>query len=172
MMEGGLNPGGEAAREVEAARLFGLAPGASVNPLYCHRFVVDAGMARPGLRFDRAEAVVPGDKPLGLASTGVLGLNSERPRASQWPSADVLFDSMARVAKAKAIGVILTGMGEDGAIGLLEMKKAGACTITEDKSTCVVSGMPAAALRTGEAVQSLPIDLVAGRASLLVADTA
>ena len=58
------------------------------------------------------------------------------------PSVDVLFDSVAQVAKADAVGIILTGMGGDGAKGLLNMRKAGAKTIGQDESTCVVYGMP------------------------------
>lgn len=65
------------------------------------------------------------------------------------PSVDVLFRSVAREAGANAIGIILTGMGGDGAKGLLEMKKAGAKTIGQDESTCVVYGMPKVAYELG-----------------------
>lgn len=65
------------------------------------------------------------------------------------PSVDVLFDSVAKVAGKKAIGIILTGMGGDGAKGLLEMKKAGARTIGQDESTCIVYGMPKVAYDLG-----------------------
>ena len=65
------------------------------------------------------------------------------------PSVDVLFRSVANVAKDRAIGIILTGMGGDGANGLLEMKKAGARTIGQDESTCVVYGMPKVAYDLG-----------------------
>ena len=65
------------------------------------------------------------------------------------PSVDVLFDSVARVAGHKALGIILTGMGGDGAKGLLAMKKAGARTIGQDESTCVVYGMPKVAYDLG-----------------------
>lgn len=65
------------------------------------------------------------------------------------PSIDVLFNSVAQTAKANAIGVILTGMGEDGAHGLLEMKKQGAFTIGQDKDSCVVYGMPKVAYEIG-----------------------
>lgn len=65
------------------------------------------------------------------------------------PSADVLFESVARCAKNKALGIILTGMGNDGAKGLLEMRKAGARTIGQDESTCIVYGMPKAAFEIG-----------------------
>ena len=65
------------------------------------------------------------------------------------PSVDVLFDSVAKVAGPRALGIILTGMGGDGAKGLLEMRKAGARTIGQDESTCVVYGMPKVAYDLG-----------------------
>ncbi len=65
------------------------------------------------------------------------------------PSVDVLFDSVARLAGPDAVGIILTGMGGDGAKGLLEMRKAGAKTIGQDESTCVVYGMPKVAYDIG-----------------------
>ena len=65
------------------------------------------------------------------------------------PSVDVLFRSAARYAGANAVGVILTGMGDDGARGMLEMKQAGASTIAQDEASCVVFGMPKEAIRMG-----------------------
>ena len=65
------------------------------------------------------------------------------------PSVDVLFDSVASVARDKAIGVILTGMGADGAAGLLRMRKNGAYTVGQDKDSCVVYGMPMEAYKVG-----------------------
>jgi two-component system chemotaxis response regulator CheB len=74
------------------------------------------------------------------------------------PSVDVLFRSAAQVAGANAVGVIMTGMGDDGARGLLEMKQAGAFTIAQDEATCVVFGMPKEAIALGavDEVQPLP----------------
>ncbi len=76
----------------------------------------------------------------------------------QRPSVDVLFLSVARFAGANAVGVIMTGMGRDGAAGLLEMKKAGAYTVAQDEASCVVFGMPKEAIRLGgvDKVVSLP----------------
>jgi two-component system, chemotaxis family, protein-glutamate methylesterase/glutaminase len=78
------------------------------------------------------------------------------------PSVDVLFRSGARYAGANALGVILTGMGDDGARGLLEMKEAGAATIAQDEKTCVVFGMPNEAIRRGAADRVLPLPSVPG----------
>jgi two-component system chemotaxis response regulator CheB len=79
------------------------------------------------------------------------------------PSVDVLFRSAARYVGNNAIGVILTGMGSDGAQGLLAMRQAGARTIAEDESTCVVFGMPREAILLGAAENTLPLDKIAGR---------
>jgi len=77
------------------------------------------------------------------------------------PSVDVLFDSVAEVAKSKAIGVILTGMGADGAKGLLNMRKQGAYTIGQDEKTSTVYGMPMVAYNIGGVVKQLPLDKIA-----------
>ena len=81
----------------------------------------------------------------------------------QRPSVDVLFRSVARAAGRNAYGVILTGMGCDGAKGLLEMREAGAHTIAENEETSVVFGMPKAAIETGAAAEVLPLDRIAPR---------
>jgi two-component system chemotaxis response regulator CheB len=78
------------------------------------------------------------------------------------PSVDVLFRSAARYAGQNAVGVILTGMGDDGANGLLELKQAGAVTIAQDEATCVVFGMPKEAIKRGAVSKVLPLDAVAG----------
>ncbi len=74
------------------------------------------------------------------------------------PSVDVLFRSAAQYAGANAIGILMTGMGDDGARGLLEMMQAGAHTVAEDESTCVVFGMPHEAIKRGAARSVLPLD--------------
>ncbi len=78
------------------------------------------------------------------------------------PSVDVLFRSAARYAGQNAVGVILTGMGDDGAAGMLEMKQAGAVTIAQDEATCVVFGMPNEAIKRGAVDKILPLPSVAG----------
>lgn len=85
------------------------------------------------------------------------------------PSASVLFSSAARAFGASAIGVLLTGMGEDGAAGLAELRSAGGFTIAEAESTAVVYGMPGAAVRLGAVCESLPLQDVAFRILELVA---
>ncbi len=77
------------------------------------------------------------------------------------PAVDVLFDSVADVAGADALGVILTGMGADGANGLLKMKDAGAYTIGQDEESCVVYGMPMVAYKLGAVKRQLPLDEIA-----------
>jgi two-component system chemotaxis response regulator CheB len=114
--------------------------------------------------------VAPGDRHLELAPGNFLRLTTEPPLASQRPAANVLFQSLARVAGPKAVGVLLTGMGEDGARGLVQMKEAGAFTIAEDESTAVVYGMPAAAVRMGGVSVSLPQDLIAARLSQIATE--
>jgi len=82
------------------------------------------------------------------------------------PSVDVLFRSAARYAGANAVGVIMTGMGDDGASGMLEMKQAGAVTIAQDEATSVVFGMPNEAIKRGAVDIVLPLQRIA--ASMLV----
>lgn len=77
------------------------------------------------------------------------------------PAADYLLKSVAKYAGSNAIGVVLTGMGRDGAEGLLEMKNAGACTMVQDEASCVVFGMPKAAIDLGASQMTLPIDQIA-----------
>jgi two-component system chemotaxis response regulator CheB len=78
------------------------------------------------------------------------------------PSVDVLFRSAARYAGQNAVGVILTGMGDDGANGMLEMKQAGAATIAQDEETCVVFGMPNEAIKRNAVDRILPLPAIAG----------
>ncbi len=77
------------------------------------------------------------------------------------PSVDVLFRSVAKCAGANALGVIMTGMGDDGAAGLLEMRKAGARTVAQDEESCVVYGMPKEAVKRGAVEKIIPLGAVA-----------
>jgi two-component system, chemotaxis family, protein-glutamate methylesterase/glutaminase len=87
----------------------------------------------------------------------------------QRPSVDVLFESVALVAKGDAIGAILTGMGSDGAQGMLKMKKAGARTIAQDEASCVVFGMPREAIQAGAVDMIVPLHRVAAELTALSA---
>ncbi len=112
--------------------------------------------------------VAPGDRHLLLSPAGTLKVSGEPPLGNQRPSATMLFQSMARSAGRRGLGVILTGMGEDGAQGLVELRQAGGYGLAEDESTAVVYGMPAAAARMGGVNVSLPLDLIAPRILKLV----
>jgi two-component system chemotaxis response regulator CheB len=76
------------------------------------------------------------------------------------PSVDVLFRSVAKAAGANALGVIMTGMGDDGAAGLLEMRKAGARTVAQDEASCVVYGMPKEAVKRGAVEKSVTLNAI------------
>lgn len=98
--------------------------------------------------------IAPGNKHMLLRRSGAryLAEVKDGPRVNRHrPSVEVLFKSVARYAGANAIGVIMTGMGDDGARGLLEMKNAGARTIAQDEASCVVFGMPKVAIELGAA---------------------
>jgi two-component system chemotaxis response regulator CheB len=98
-----------------------------------------------------------------VAGAGRAWAENGRPVGHHRPSGDVLFASIARSAGSGGIGVLLTGMGEDGAQGLLEVRRAGGYTIAEHESTAVVNGMPAAGIRLGAACEALPLPSIAPR---------
>jgi two-component system chemotaxis response regulator CheB len=106
--------------------------------------------------------LAPGDRHLCVVR-GRLRLDQADPVSSNRPSGTVLFRSMARSLGSNALGVLLTGMGKDGAAGLHEIRQAGGYTIAEDESTCVVYGMPAAAIALGAACETLPLNEIAPR---------
>lgn len=88
-------------------------------------------------------------------------LNQDPPVNRHRPSVDVMFASVARYDGANAVGVILTGMGGDGAKAMLEMKQAGASTIAQDEASCVVFGMPKEAIKLGGVDKVLPLSDIA-----------
>ncbi len=109
--------------------------------------------------------VAPGNHHLLLKRSGARYYVEikEGPLVSRHrPSVDVLFRSAARYAGPNAIGVIMTGMGDDGAKGMLEMKEAGAMTIAQDEESCVVFGMPKKAIDLGAVDKVLPLQSIAG----------
>ena len=104
--------------------------------------------------------IAPGDRHLLVERSGArfyCRLNDGPPVNRHRPSVDVLFRSVAQAVGANAIGVILTGMGDDGARGLLEMKEMGAPTVAQDEITSVVWGMPGEAVKLGAADIQLPL---------------
>jgi two-component system chemotaxis response regulator CheB len=104
--------------------------------------------------------VAPAGRHMLLRGNGTLVL-SESPASIHRPSADILFGSVAEAAGPSGVGVLLTGMGSDGATGLLAMRRAGATTVVQDEASCTVFGMPKAALDAGAADQALPPEGIA-----------
>src|SRR3984893_13759135 len=117
--------------------------------------------AEDGQQILRGHAyVAPGDMHLLLVRDGaryVCRLDEGPPVNRHKPSVDVLFRSVAQQAGRNAIGVILTGMGKDGALGLKEMRDAGARTVAQDEATSIVWGMPGEAVAVGGAADVLPL---------------
>lgn len=105
--------------------------------------------------------LAPGDHHLTVSAGGTAHFNLAEPVRSCRPSADVLFHSVATAYGAGGVGVLLSGMGEDGARGLLAMRKAGAVTIAQDEASAVVYGMPAAAAALKAASSILPLGRIA-----------
>ena len=108
--------------------------------------------------------IAPGDQHLQIARHAVhyqCRLTGSAPVNRHCPSVDVLFHSVAELAGAHSLGVILTGMGRDGAAGLKAMRQAGARTMAQDEATSVVWGMPGAAWQTGAAQSLHPLPLIA-----------
>lgn len=120
---------------------------------------------RPGLAL-----IAPGGRHMQLRRSGaqyVVDVVDGPPVNRHRPSVDVLLRSVARHAGRNALGIILTGMGDDGARGLLEMREAGAATVAQDEASCVVYGMPKEAVRLGAAQHSLPLPAIAARIAKL-----
>lgn len=110
--------------------------------------------------------VAPGHSHLSVIRSGghyVAEVSDGAPVNRHRPSVDVLFHAAARAAGRNAIGVLLTGMGKDGAAGLLEMRRAGAFTIAQDEASCVVYGMPREAAEIGAVCEVLDLRAIAGR---------
>jgi len=125
----------------------------------------DNDCVRPG-----SALIAPGGKQMTLKRSGALYYVEVRkgpPVNRHCPSVDVLFRSVAKCAGSSALGIIMTGMGNDGARGLLKMHQAGARTVAQDESTCVVFGMPKEAIRLGAVdhvrpLQSIPREILKG----------
>lgn len=175
----GTSTGGTQALEVVLRQMPAVAPGMVIVQHMPEKFTasfaerldslcdIEVREARSNDRVIPGRALVaPGGKHMLLKRSGayyhvdvVAGPLVNRHR----PSVDVLFRSVAKFAAANAIGVIMTGMGDDGAAGLLEMKRAGAHTFAQDEATCVVFGMPKEAIARGAVVEVAPLDDLARR---------
>lgn len=110
--------------------------------------------------------IAPGDKQMRLLKVNGMYQVECKPGAKvsgHCPSVDVLFSSVAKAAKKDAVGVILTGMGGDGAKGLLEMKEAGAITIGQNEASCVVYGMPKVAYDIGAVQYQMELSAIANK---------
>ena len=105
--------------------------------------------------------IAPGSKHMTIKNYGgqmILHCNPGPPVHSVCPSVDILFNSVAREIREKALGVLLTGMGKDGAEGLLHMREQGSHTLGQNEATCTVYGMPKAAFELGAVEKQLPLD--------------
>jgi two-component system chemotaxis response regulator CheB len=110
--------------------------------------------------------IAPGDRHLRLARSGanyLIALDDAPPVNRHRPSVEVLFKSAAQLAGPNVLGVMLTGMGKDGAGAMLEMKQAGAFNLAQDEASCVVFGMPKEAIAAGAVDEVLPVTRIAGR---------
>lgn len=123
---------------------------------------IDVAEAKQGDRVINGRALIaPGGRQMRIARSGARYVVevSDGPEVNHHkPSVDVLFRSVAKSAGRNAVGVIMTGMGDDGARGLREMKEAGARTAAQDEATSVVFGMPKEAIKLGAADAILPLD--------------
>ena len=122
---------------------------------------VDGERALPGHAY-----IAPGDRHLKLTRSGAnyqLALDDGPPVNRHRPSVEVLFRSVAAHAGPNAIGIMLTGMGKDGAAAMREMKDAGSYNIAQDEATCVVFGMPKEAIAAGAVDEVLPVQRIAQR---------
>lgn len=128
----------------------------------CQVTVKEAGDGDPVLRGH--VLIAPGNRHTLLQRSGAryhVAIKDGPLVSRHRPSVDVLFRSAAQYAGANAVGVIMTGMGDDGAAGLLEMRNAGALTIAQNEETCVVFGMPKEAIARGAAARVVPLELLA-----------
>lgn len=110
--------------------------------------------------------IARGDRHLTLETSGkhlLIKFVDGELMSGHKPSVDMMFNSVAKVVGNRAVGVLMTGMGKDGAAGLLAMKKHGAKTFAQDEDTCIVYGMPKEAMRIGAATRAIPLTHIANR---------
>ncbi|WP_248799862.1 protein-glutamate methylesterase/protein-glutamine glutaminase [Pseudomonas sp. MWU13-2105] len=127
---------------------------------------IEVREARHGDRVMPGRALIaPGGSHMLLKRSGAqyqVDIVDGPPVSRHRPSVDVLFRSVARGAGSNALGIIMTGMGDDGARGLKEMREAGARTLGQDEASCVVYGMPREAFKLGAVERELPLEQIAG----------
>jgi two-component system, chemotaxis family, protein-glutamate methylesterase/glutaminase len=122
------------------------------------REAVHGDQVKPGLAL-----IAPGDYHMTLLRKGdgyCVALNQQPPRHHTRPSVDALFESAVECVGSNAVTVILTGMGADGALGMKALKQSGAITIAQNEETCVVYGMPRAAVELGAVDRVLPLERI------------
>ncbi len=174
----GTSTGGTQALEILLTCLPRTAPGLVVVQHMPERFTtafaqrldglceIEVREAAQGDRVIQGRALIaPGGHHLALRRNGAqyqVNVLDGPPVSRHRPSVDVLFRSAARSAGRNAMGIIMTGMGDDGARGLKEMHDAGAASIAQDEATCVVYGMPKEAVKLGAVERSLPLHEIAG----------
>lgn len=151
-------------------------PAGGFTKMYAERLdrqcAVSVKEAQSGDKVKRGQVLIaPAEKQMKLVEVNGEYQVDCRPGervSGHCPSVDYMFSSVAKVAGENAIGVILTGMGGDGAKGLLSMRKAGARTIGQDEATCVVYGMPKVAMDIGAVQYQLPLEKIAGKVCSLL----
>jgi len=174
----GTSTGGTQALEVVLAALPRVCPGLVIVQHMPEKFTaafaarldsVCAVEVKEAQHMDRVlpgrALIAPGGRHMQIRRDGaryVVEVVDGPPVNRHRPSVDVLFRSAARACGANALGVVMTGMGDDGAAGLLEMRHAGARTLAQDEASCVVYGMPKEALRRGGVERCVPLGALAG----------
>lgn len=125
--------------------------------------------AREGMSIEKDVVyIAPGGKHMEISRNKTITLNLEPPMWGVRPAVDKLFISGAKVYGENLLGIILTGMGRDGADGIVEVKKAGGATISEDESTCIIFGMPKAAYDTNMIDEVIPLYDISKRIANIV----
>jgi two-component system chemotaxis response regulator CheB len=179
----GISTGGPNALQYLLAQLPGNFPGSIVvvqhmpegfTEMFARRLneccAVDVKEAQSGDLLIAGRALIcPGNRHMKVRRMpmGNITVLSDEPRVNgHRPSVDVLFRSVASEFGSRAVGVLMTGMGDDGAEGLGAMKSAGALTLAQSESSCVVYGMPKAAIERGHAMRVVPLDMMANTLSI------
>lgn len=135
----------------------------------CAMRVVEAS---EGMRIDKDTIyIAKGGQHMTVGANNTIRLNQEPPIWGVRPAVDKLFNSAIRVYGGNLVSAILTGMGRDGADGTSNIKDSGGITISEDKSTCTIYGMPKAAFETGKVDLVAPLNEIAGRIIKIVKGT-